>query len=703
MAGNKKRKRKSKILLFLELFLAALALGAAVWGYFQKQESPEELLTQYFEKANQGDYEGMYGLLCEESQEMYSLEEFITRNQNIYEGIGARSFQLTVKENKASGTGRRVSFQLSLDSDAGTLNMDNSAYFQKAGLGKYELYWEHSLIFPELHEDDRVEITEIPATRGSILDRNGLLMAGQGLADSVGLVPGKMETGKKRTQDLARLAELLEMEVEEIEDALSASWVKSNSFVPLKLLDKSSSLDLTAYLVGEGDPEPEKLQLQLLTIPGVLITETEARVYPFKEAASHLTGYVQSVTAEDLAEHEGEGYTQNSVIGRSGAELLYEETLRGIDGCKIVILDRNGREKQIVGAKRRKNGQDVTLTIDMTIQRGLYEQFADDKSASAAINPKTGEILALVSTPSFDANDFLRGMSQKQWETLTEDKDRPLENRFRAVFCPGSSFKPIVAGIGLTTGSLSSSEDFGNEGLSWQKDESWGDYYVTTLQAYEPVILSNALLYSDNIYFAKAALRIGETILETELGKMGFGERVPCDIWMSPSQVSNGEHIGSEILLADTGYGQGEVLVNPLHMAAIYSAFVNQGSMIETYLQKKETGETSFWKEKIFSESAVEFLNSALTQVIENPAGTGYPGYIEGLTLAGKTGTAEIKASQQDENGTELGWFAVYTPQGEGDQSICVVSMVEDVKERSGSTYVVKGVKAVLEQWMRSF
>ena len=113
--------------------------------------------------------------------------------------------------------------------------------------------------------------------------------------------------------------------------------------------------------------------------------------------------------------------------------------------------------------------------------------------------------MALVSTPSYDNNEFIRGLSSEKWTSLNEDEKKPLYNRFRQVWCPGSTFKPVVAGIGLKTGSIDPKEDFGNEGLAWQKDSSWGSYQVTTLHEYEPVIMKNAIIYSDNIYFAKVS------------------------------------------------------------------------------------------------------------------------------------------------------------------------------------------------------
>ena len=175
-----------------------------------------------------------------------------------------------------------------------------------------------------------------------------------------------------------------------------------------------------------------------------------------------------------------------------------------------------------------------------------------------------------------------------------------------------------------------------------------------------------ALIYSDNIYFAKAALKIGERDMESSLTKLGFNEELPFDIKVAKSQFSNTDKIEKEIQLADSGYGQGQILVNPLHMACIYSAFCNEDTK----------------------------------EVINNPHGTGYAACRTDITLAGKTGTAEIKASKEDTTGTEWGWFSVFTTDENMDRPIMIISMVEDVKGRGGSGYVVKKDSQVLEKWL---
>ena len=290
-------------------------------------------------------------------------------------------------------------------------------------------------------------------------------------------------------------------------------------------------------------------------------------------------------------------------------------------------------------------------------------------------------------------------------------------NRFRQTWCPGSTFKPIIAAIGLKTGALDWQEDFGNVGLSWQKDASWGDYFVTTLHAYEPVTMENALIYSDNIYFAKAALKIGADALEQELDAMGFGEQMPFEIVMPPSQYSNTEQIESEIQLADSGYGQGQILVNPLHLAGLYTAFCNGGNAVKPWLvYENEAGGADadadrgneagagaeIWLPQIFSAETAAQVLEGMKKVVNNPEGTGFAARREDVVLAGKTGTAEIKASVEDTNGTEIGWFAVFTAEKEAENPLLIVSMVENVKEIGGSGYVVNKDKNALETYWGS-
>lgn len=695
------RKKNNKILFIVGTVIGAVMIGIIVFviSLFNNSKvliSPEELLVEYMNHIPKQEYEEMYTMLNIEASRNISQDDFVKRNSAIYEGIEVDNMEIEVtaydEERKA------VTYQTSFDAVAGNISFENEAIFLKGEDG-YELVWDDSLIFPELGSTDKVKISTTQANRGEILDRNGRVLAGKGVASSVGIVPGKLEN---KDEAIQQIAELLEIEPDVIEKKLSAQWVKEDSFVPIIIIPKVEEIELMKIEPDEDVLKENERQKKLLEIPGVMISDTEVREYPLGEAAAHLVGYVQSVTAEDLEEHAGEGYTVGSVIGRSGMEGLFESELKGQNGCRIYIVNSEGKEKAELACILVQHGQDIQLTIDANLQVSLYEQFKEDKSCSVAMNPYTGEVLALVSTPSYDNNDFIMGLSSEQWTALNEDENKPMYNRFRQVWCPGSTFKPITAAVGLESGAIDPMEDYGNEGLSWQKDSSWGSYYVTTLHTYEPVILENALIYSDNIYFAKAALKIGTEEMESSLTELGFNAEIPFDIKMAKSKYSNTENIETEIQLADSGYGQGQVLVNPLHMACIYSAFCNEGNIIKPYLVYQAEATVTFWMSGAFSKETANQVLEGTKKVVNDPHGTGYAAHRDDIVLAGKTGTAEIKASKDDTSGTELGWFAIYSTEKTVERPILIISMVEDVKGRGGSGYVVKKDNAVLEEWFHS-
>ena len=702
MKRRARRKKKQRTTICLTVFvLGTMSIGAIVSiGILHRKQntlvSPEELLVEYMSHIPEQEYEEMYAMLNIEASRNISQDDFVKRNSAIYEGIEVDNMEIEVtaydEERKA------VTYQTSFDTVAGNISFENEAIFLKGEDG-YKLAWDDSLIFPELGSTDKVKISTTQANRGGILDRNGRVLAGKGVASSVGIVPGKLED---RDEAIQQIAELLEIESEVIEKKLSAKWVKEDSFVSIKTIPKVAEIELMKIEQDEEVLKENERQEKLLEIPGVMISDTEVREYPLGEAAAHLVGYVQSVTAEDLENHAGEGYTANSVMGKSGMEGLFEKELKGQNGSSIYIVDSAGNKKTELASIFVQDGKDIQLTIDADLQRSLYAQFKEDKSCSVAMNPYTGEVLALVSTPSYDNNDFIMGLSNEQWTALNEDENKPMYNRFRQVWCPGSTFKPIIAAIGLESEAIDPMEDYGNEGLSWQKDSSWGSYCVTTLHTYEPVILENALIYSDNIYFAKAALKIGTEEMESSLTELGFNEEIPFDIKMAKSQYSNTENIETEIQLADSGYGQGQVLVNPLHMACIYSAFCNEGNIIKPYLVYQAEATVTFWMPGAFSKETAKQVLEGTKKVVNDSHGTGYAAHRDDVVLAGKTGTAEIKASKDDTSGTELGWFAIYSTEETVERPILIISMVEDVKGRGGSGYVVKKDSAVLEDWFHS-
>ena len=647
----------------------------------------ERFLLSYMAMLDAGDYAGMHACLDTTGPEMIGTEEFIERHKNIYEGIDATDIHITIhSSNIPDGESALIIYQTAMESEAGPISFVNQVELSREPGKEYKLKWNSTCIFPQLKEGFKVRNNSVKSVRGTIYDRNNIILAGNGKAGKVGFVPGRMNSDP--AEDIQRVAELMGVEAETIRKSLQASYVGPDTFVPIRSISES-----------EMDVKSE-----LMEIAGIQINEENARIYPMGASAAHLTGYVQIINAEELDEMKDLGYDQNSLIGKVGLESLYEADLRGKDGREIVIVDENNVHITTLAYLPARNGSNIKLTIDSSLQNQIFSGLSEEKSCTVAMNPKTGEMLALVSTPSYDPNRFSLGLLNAEWEALRDDPKNPMFNRFRGSYVPGSSFKPVTAGIGISTQTLNPTEDFGSSGNSWQADSSWRDYYVTTLATYGgPANFANALMYSDNIYFAKAALRIGGETFSSSLLALGFGEAFPFEITLAPSIFSQGaETMLSGALLANTGYGQADLLLNPVHFSAIYSAFNNEGDILCPYILFEETVTPQIWKSDAFSDDAAATVREAMIQVIENPSATGHDARLDGTLLAGKTGTAEIKDSQTDTSGTELGWFAAFTAEPSAAKPIQVITMIEDVKGRGGSHFVIPFVRDTLSYYIGS-
>lgn len=656
--------------------IAILVATIVIVTLTKNKTTPEKIWQKYISNINEGKYEENYEMLTEVSKQNISKEKYIERNKNIYEGIGMNNMQVEITSVEEQEKTAKIRYKTNMETNAGNVEFLYTAELIKDKEKGYLIDWESNLIFPKLDDTDKVRIKNISAERGKIRDKNGVVLAGQGKVSSVGIVPGKI--GENKEEKIEQIATLLGISADTINKELSASWVKDDSFVPLKKVAMSET----------------ELKQNLLQISGVKISSVTERTYPLGEVTSHLTGYVQNITAEELEKKQGMGYNSNSIIGKAGLEKQYEERLKGEDGKEIYIEDANGNKKAEIAKKEVKNGEDITLTIDSNIQTKLYNETKENAGFFVVMEPKTGEMLALVSTPSYDPNKFVLGMTQNEWNEIKESQNNPMMARYLQTWCPGSTFKPVTGAIGLTTNSLTTEDTFEYQGLSWQKDGSWGDYNVTTLTGYSGAKnLRNAIIHSDNIYFAQATLQIGKNKFINGLKKLKFGESIDFILSASKSQYSNTDDIAQDTLLADSGYGQGQILVNPIHMASIYSAFVNDGNMIKPYLEKTENKQVEYLVENAFSAESANTIKEDMIQVIEHQEGTAKAMRIEGRTIAGKTGTAELK-SEKGEVAETLAWFNCVTTD-ENNNQLLVIGMAEDGRSVGGSQYIIRKIKTI--------
>jgi len=429
-----------KIVISIITIILLVVIVGTIYILNKDANKPEDVLKQYVAYINEQKYDEMYELLSDENK--VSKETFLSRNKNIYEGIEAKNLSVkTIVTDKKDKN--KISYQMEMNTVAGNISFFNEMSFTRKEDKKYYINWDSTLIFPGLTENDKIRVETIQGDRGRILDRNNVVLAEQGTIKQIGFVPGKIANRKNAITEASKL---LGVTKEFIESQLSASYVKDDTFVPIKTLSNS---------------DEKKIESQLLNIAGIMISDKKARVYPYAEATSHLLGYVRGITSEELEENKDKGYTSNSSIGKSGVEKIFEDKLRGINGAEIYILDSSGNKKKTLAKIDKRNGNDVKLTIDVSLQNKIYKQLENDKGLSVAVNPKTGEILAMVSTPTFDSNDFIVGFTDDEWNKLNNDKNNPMYCRYKSSWVPGSSFKPIVGAIGISTGKITSDENFG--------------------------------------------------------------------------------------------------------------------------------------------------------------------------------------------------------------------------------------------------
>ncbi len=645
------------------------------------EPTAKDRMNEYVSKWNKENFSSMYAQLSNDAKKSVSKKTFVDRYNNIYEQVGTTNLKVTVgKQSEKDSDNKKtqhIPYKVTMDTKAGKVSFNGRATLVNEKSNDHEdwkINWNPSFIFSQLKKGQTIQVLTTDAVRGNILDRNGNALAITESVPEIGIVPGQLGKGKDKVLD--QTAKKLDMSRDEIDKQLSASWVTDDSFVPIKKV-KPDQMDLVKKLTSQK---------------GISKRDVDSRFYPYGEAAAHVTGYIRPITAEDLKKPENKNYSSTDSIGVAGLENVYENQLRGQTGWTILVRET----KTVIAKKDVKNGKDVKTTIDINLQKKIYNQLKGDSGASVALNPKTGEALALVSSPSYDPNGFVFGWNDKTWKKLNDDPNRPFSAKFNKIYAPGSTIKPITAAIGLENGSITVDGKKKISGKEWQKDKSWGNYSVTRVSSrLSEVDLNNALITSDNIYFAQTALDTGANKFIQGLKQFGFAEKVPFEFPTQESSISNDGKIDSDILLADSGYGQGQIEMSPLHLAVSYTPLINNGNLVKPKLIKDDETTPSFWHRQVMSQSEADAITKGLKGVIESPNGSAHDPVVKGITVAGKTGTAELKKSKEDKKGTENGWFVGFDYK---NQNLLISMMIQDVKDRHGSHYVAGKAKPLFKK-----
>src|SRR5690606_2658005 len=430
----------------------------------QQQATPEDRLKEYIEHWNNGEFSEMYtAYLNSGTKEAYASEDFVERQQKLYEDLAIENVEVTYTnpdEDAKWDTEKPADFpvQVKMDTLAGPVEFEKTMtllFETKEETEDWFVEWDPSFIFEQLEKGDEVQVSTTKSVRGEILDRNKQPIAINGTGFNIGVVPENF-TEASAKEDLANV---LGVSVASIDEKLGQSWVQDNQFVPISKAAKNDT----------------ELLEKATAIPGATYQETAMREYPYGEALGHLSGYIGPITAEKLEELKEQGYTDTDSIGRRGLEQILEERLHGANGVKIVIAKQGENGEEVTVAETpAENGETIILTIDAELQKSTYESMKGEAGTSAAVNPETGETLVLVSSPAYDPNEYMLGISESRFKELSEDPLNPLFNRFGAAYAPGSTIKPVTAAIGMEAGALDPAQGLQIDGATWQKDGSWG-------------------------------------------------------------------------------------------------------------------------------------------------------------------------------------------------------------------------------------
>ncbi len=642
--------------LIIAIVIVIIAVGSGVFFYASKDKKINETIDAIEDK----NVKQVFKNSTYQSKNDNGEVEMTDRPIKIYDSLGVKDINIKDRDiKKVSKNKKQVTAKYELQTNYGKINRDVKLNFIKEDKD-WKLDWNQSVIIPGMKKNQSINIEPLKSGRGKILDRNNVELATTGTAHEVGIVPNNVSTN-----DYKAIAEKLDLSESYIKQQTEQDWVKDDTFVPLKTVQNMNQ-DTKNFV--------EKYHLTT--------QETESRQYPLEEATTHLLGYVGPINSEELKQKAFKGYKKDAIVGKKGIEKLYDKELQNKDGYRVTIIDDNNKVIDTLIKKKKKDGKDIKLTIDARVQKSIYNNMKDDYGSGTAIHPQTGELLALVSTPSYDVYPFMNGMSDEDYKKLTEDDKEPLLNKFQITTSPGSTQKILTAMIGLNNKTLDDKTSYKINGKGWQKDKSWGDYNVTRYEVVNGDIdLKQAIESSDNIFFARVALELGSKKFEEGMKRLGVGEDIPSDYPFYNAQISN-KNLDNEILLADSGYGQGEILINPVQILSIYSALENKGNVNAPHVLKDTKNKV--WKKNIISQENIKLLTDGMQQVVNKTHREDI--YRSYANLVGKSGTAELKM-KQGETGQQIGWFISYD---KDNPNMMMAINVKDVQDKGMASYNAK-------------
>lgn len=543
-------------------------------------------------------------------------------------------------------------------------------------------------------ENNRIRLEDIPAPRGIIYDRNGIPLVENRPAYHLLLI---REDVQDMDQTIRELAQLCNKPPQEFFDVLEAGKA-TPKFLPIRL---AADLDRDSLA---------RIEARKIRLPGVVIQLEPKREYRWNGTAAHLIGYLSEITEGELKSEQYQGYFAGEDIGRFGVEGAFEKYLHGKRGGRQVEVDAIGRRMRVLDEVLPIPGRNVWLTMDIELQKVAESCMEGKVGGIVALDPNNGAVLAMASNPTFDQEQFVRGLTREQWQALSKDPRHPLLNRcIGSAYPPGSTYKALVALAGLQEGAVTPETSFGCPGFLFfanRKYRCWKD------RGHGGVSVERALVESCDVYFYQTGLRLGVDRIAQYANYFGLGEKtgiglrgehpgnIPTSAWKKkvfhvPWQ--KGETLSIAI-------GQGFDTTTPLQMANAYGAIANKGKLWQPFVVRRieggSSGEIDEMKGKLKRNIPVDARNfqivhKGLYGVVQSDRGTAHSAIKDrSIPIAGKTGTAQVVRLADNVNRKlaarmaklterDHAWFVAYAP---ADDPKIVVSVLVEHGEHGSST-----------------
>lgn len=650
---------------------------------------PADVTARIFLQAwAQNDFEGMYSVLAPASQAKISVDDFVRTYQNFHREATVTETHATLTAIAEEGNTATAQFKVVFDTAVvGRIERDNAFSLLREN-NRWGVLWALRLILPELENGNRVKLSVTKSTRGNIYDRIGQPIAIGVSALVVNLWPAEMRRHGIEAQVLAALEPILGMTQQEIQ----RRYVGQNPEwkIPIQTIT----------------PEVAQRNAEVLSLPGIIIEEQEARAYPLGAAAGHIAGYVGQISAQELHELYPLGYREGDMFGRAGLEKLGEKYLSGGRGGKLVVLTPEGANAGVIAERPAEQSQSIYATIDANLQRYVATLLTNVRGSITVMDVRNGNILALYSSPSYDPNAFVdRNRNAERQTYLTGPQKAMLNRSTQGVYPHGSVQKIITLAAALERGGLSPHTPFHCTGI-WRgigyPKACWINAYGRT---HGTVSLQHALTVSCDIAFYQTGLILHSkdaNLLTSFCYAFGLGSETGIGLEENAGNVPDPRTQQPWIPTdtVDMAIGQDTFLVSPLQVLDFVAAVANGGTLWRPNLILKIEDLVNGTQEVVkpqkrgtlpVSEANLQIIREAMKTVTTAKDGTASFVFNKlPITVAGKTGTAQVPGKNEPH-----AWFAGYAP-ADDPQIACVV-MVENGGE--GSKVAAPLFRKVIEKY----